>query len=143
VTEDQRRRKRFERERRKKTVDIHAAQRDGSLRVVYRCRDAAESKRRTDRANRLIGVPFVSLPGVTDHSATAFTTSAGIPVPFEAVEMVFNDALLMDAISDYGKDGPLTYDTYEDDLHREVYAFAEKAYAGVPIPDAIRRPKPN
>ena len=36
-----------------------------------------------------------------------------------------------------------SYDTYRDNLHREIYSFAQKAYAAVEIPPQIQRPKTN
>lgn len=134
---DKRKDKRWKRE--------HGKQRKGPdmdhVRVVYRCKDEAEAKRRVDRADALVGTPFVSLPGIVDHKATLFVSKNGTPVPAEAVGMVFNDALLMDVISGWGQDGPLTKDTYDDDLHREIYEYAQKAYEGVEIPQALRKPK--
>jgi len=114
---------------------------DNNIRIIYRPKTDAEARRRVKRAETLMGVPFIQLPGITDHKTILFTSKNGTPIPAEAVEMVFNDALLMDAISDWGKDGPLTKDTYDTDLEQEVYEYAQKAYAGVEIPEKLRRPK--
>ena len=54
--------------------------------------------------------------------------------------MVFNDALLMDAIGDWGKLAPL-YSASIDGRQREVYEYALKAYAGVEIPAKLRCPE--
>jgi hypothetical protein len=60
----------------------------------------------------------------------AFIASDGTPVRVTDVEMVYNDMLLMDAISDHGKDGPLYVDALESEVEREVLKFALEAYAG-------------
>lgn len=144
---DKRRDKRFRREHRKRSAARQERTKDAGsgdrLRIVYSPKTNAERERRKTRMDALIGTPFVRLPGATDDKATAFVAKNGTPVPFGGVEMVFNDALLMDAISNWGEDGPLTYDTYEDDIHREVYNWAQEAYKGVEIPEKLRRPRPN
>lgn len=140
---DKRRDKRWKREHAKRTKQQKPTvigPKGEKMQLVYRPKTKEESQRRVDRAESLVGIPFVKLPGVTDHKAIAFTTKNGTPIPVEAVEMVFNDALLMDAISNWGEDGPLTRDTYDDDLHREIYEYAQKAYEGVEIPEKLRRP---
>lgn len=109
------------------------------INVVYRCKDQAESDRRVARANWLVGTPFISLPEITDHKAILFTTKDGKEIPGEAVEMIFNDMLLMDAVSNWGEDGPLYKDTLDDDLHREAFAIAMKLYANVPIPEKVSK----
>jgi hypothetical protein len=106
--------------------------------IVYRCKDKAERDRRVARIDWLVGTPFVSLPGVTDHKAILFTSKDGKPIPAEAVEMVFNDMLLMDAVSNWGIDGPLYKDTL-DELHQEVYSFALERFAQVPIPEKVQK----
>lgn len=140
--EDKRRRKRFERAHRKRSLKGPMVTKP-TLELVYRPKSSAEAQRRENRARRLVGTPFVSLPGYPDRKAVAFVATNGYPVKVEDVEMVFNDAALMDAISNWGEDGPLMYDTYRDDLHREIYSFAQKAYAAVEIPPQIQRPKTN
>ena len=112
------------------------------VRLVYRPKTPAEAQRRVDRAKVLANekAPFLRLPGNLDPKTVLFTSTNGTPVPVEAVEMIFNDALLMDAISAWGEDGPLTFDTYDDDLHREIYRYAQEAYAGVEIPESLRKP---
>lgn len=140
---DKRKDKRWKREHGKRSRITVTDAKGEKWSLIYRAKTPEEGKRRADRAEQLCGTPFVSLPGVTDHSVILFTAKNGTPIPAEAVEMVFNDALLMDAISDWGKDGPLTFDTYDDDLHREVYEYAQKAYEGVEIPEKLRRPKVN
>jgi hypothetical protein len=139
MSEEERRRKRWNREHRKKVKTPDG----GEFQLVYRPKTEAERQRRADRANALVGTPFVSLPGVTDHKATLFTTKDGTPVPAEAVEMVFNDCLLMDAISNWGEDGPLYRDTLDTEVMREVYEYGLKAYAGVEIPPQLRNSRPT
>ena len=59
--------------------------------------------------------------------------------------MVYNDALLMDAISDWGIDGPLSKDTYGDTLRgklmAEIYAFACEAYKSAELPPQLVNPR--
>jgi hypothetical protein len=104
----------------------------GQVRVVYRCKSPEERARRVARAQALAGTPFLLCPGLSRvDGAVAFVASDGTPVKVADVEMVYNDMLLMDAISDQGKDGPLYADTLESELEREVLKFAVEAYAGV------------
>ncbi len=150
---DKRRDKRWNREHRKKNGNGNGSSNGESskvspenVRLVYRPKSDAEAKRRVARAKSLVGTPFVPLPGITDHSTIVFHTKDGTPVPAEAVEMVFNDMLLCDAVSNWGKDGPLYSDDIDErpgnasTVYREVYEYALKAYAGVEIPKQLRRP---
>lgn len=123
---DKRRDKRFKREHR--------------VKVVYTPKTQLEGQRRVDKAKSLVGTPFVRMPGNREDSEIVLTTSDGTPIPVEAVEMVFNDMLLMDAVSDWGKDGPL-YETTCDKRQLEVLEFAKKAYIDVEIPMAYRKPQ--
>jgi hypothetical protein len=104
------------------------------IRLVYRCKTKEEAWRRVKRAETLVGKPFLRLPGHPDPKSVAFISKQNIAVKIEDVEIVYNDMLLMDAIRDHGKDGPLTKDTYGDDqqgrLMREVLDYAIKAYCG-------------
>jgi hypothetical protein len=112
------------------------------VRIVYRPKTEEEALRRCARAQSLLGTPVVFLaPAQANRKATAFVANDGTPVSVEAVEMVFNDALLMDAVSDWGKDGPLYRDDLDTELHREAYAYAVAAYAGVEIPEALKNPR--
>ena len=140
---DKRKDKRWKREHGKRTKQTIPKVTDASGQqwgLIYRPKTEEERNRRVARANALVGTPFVKLPGVTDHKSIIFTSKNGTGVSAEDVEMVFNDCLLMDAISNWGEDGPLVKDTYESDLEREVYEFALKAYEGVEIPEKLRRP---
>lgn len=110
-----------------------------NVRVVNSPRNPAEGRARVSRAEALVGTPFVRLPGVVDHSAILFTATDGTPIPAEAVEMVFNDALLMDAVGNWGELAPL-YSATIKGRQREVYDFALNAYVGVEIPPQLRRP---
>ncbi len=114
------------------------------VQIVYRPKTEAERQRRVDRAESLTGTPFISMPGFAesrqDHETLfAFTTSKGTNVTVADVEMVFNDALLTDAISNWGEDGPLYRDTIQDEM-LEVYNWALEAYKGVEIPQQLRPP---
>jgi hypothetical protein len=104
------------------------------VRVVYRCKTLEEARRRVARAEALIGKPFLRLPGNRDQKTVLFISRQNQAVTVEMVEQVYNDMLLMDAISDQGKDGPLTRETYGDDsqgrLMREVLDYAIEAYEG-------------
>lgn len=51
--------------------------------------------------------------------------------------MVYNDALLMDAISNWGEDGPLYTDTLGTPVMRETYDYAIRAYKGVELPPQL------
>jgi hypothetical protein len=97
-------------------------------------------KKRLERAESLVGIPFLQLPGKPPQHQVCFVSREGVKVRVEAVEMVFNDALLMDAIN--GWEAPLYVDGYpEGSLQREVYDYALKAFAGVEIPAQLRNPK--
>lgn len=134
---DPRRDKRWRREHRPKRKITPGGT---TIEVVYTPKTREEAQRRIDRAEQLCGTPFVRLPAAEpDRNSIAFLTRDGTPVPFAAVEQLYNDALLMDAISNWGQDGPLSRDTY-DDWTREVYDFAVAAYKDVPLPEAYRRP---
>jgi hypothetical protein len=123
--------KRFSREHRNKA---------GRVEVVYRAKNHAEGTRRVNRAERLVGTPFLRLPGEPDQEAVLFhTNTSKHPVKVSDVEMVFNDAVLMDAISNWGTDGPLYKDTITGD-QAEVYDYAMKAFADVPLPAQLVKP---
>lgn len=91
----------------------------------------------------LCGTPFVTLPGINDHKAVAATIADGTPygrnITFEHLEQVYNDSLLMDAISNWGEDGPL-YEQTLDAGELQVFRLARDLFAGVPIPAALQRP---
>lgn len=136
MNEYQRRKKRFKRE--------YGG--ESGIRLVYRPKDEHEARRRADRAYFLIGTPFLCLPGhdpkdKNAHQQTAFFSTDGTPVPLVAVEMVFNDALLMDAISNWGEDGPL-YETTVEGRQLEILQWARQAYAEamVEIPQQLKKP---
>jgi hypothetical protein len=121
--------KRWLREHRAKKRGAASASKSNDVRLVYRCKSPEEAQRRTDRAKALVGQPFLRCPGLSRvDGAVAFVASDGTPVKVSDVEMVYNDMLLMDAISDQGKDGPLYADTLETKLEREVLEFAIQAY---------------
>jgi hypothetical protein len=140
---DKRREKRYKREHRARTNLAGAALETGpEVRLIYRPKDQAEVKRRMDRAQNLVGTPFITLPNITDRNAALFRTKQGTPVSIADAEMVFNDSLLMDAVSDWGSDGPLYRDTLENDEQREMYDTVHKAFkdANVEIPQKLQRP---
>ncbi len=112
------------------------------IRVVYSPKTHEERMRRVKRAEALVGTPFVRMPGdIPDHKVLFITTFGGQKIRRAEVEMVFNDALLSDAVSNWGEDGPLYSDTLENDAHREVWDYAVKAYAGVELPEQFRNPR--
>lgn len=88
----------------------------------------------------MVGTPSVSLP--VDATKVLFITKSGMKVRKEVAEMVLNDALLMDAISAWGIDGPLYVDTLDAPDHLEVYHWVMEAVErlGVEIPEKLRRP---
>ena len=138
--DDKRRRKRYKREHSNRTP-VQPVQREklGGVRLSYRPKDKGEGQRRVDRIDALRGTPFVRLPGNTPDGKVLFTTTDGTDITAEGVQMVFNDMLLMDAVSDWGKDGP-RYAATIDPRTREVLVFAIKAYEGVEIPATLRPP---
>lgn len=101
------------------------------INVVYRPKTDAEGERRWKRMESLVGTPFERLPGEPPQHKVIGRTSDGIPIRVQDVEMVFNDAALMDQISDYGTDGPLYRDTIKE-TQREVYELAIKLYGRDP-----------
>jgi hypothetical protein len=112
-------------------------------RIVYRCQTPEEARRRVARAEALVGTPFLRLPGNPPAHRVMFVASNGVKVRAEHVEMVFNDALLMDAVSNWGEDGPLYATTLDEDgpHQRECYEWALRAFAGVELPPQLRNPK--
>ena len=115
---------------------------DNKIRVVYSPKTEAERTRRVKRMDSLIGTPFVRMPGdISEHKVLFITKFGDQKIRREIVEMVFNDALLADAVSGWGEDGPLYSDTLDNDAHREVWDYAVKAYAGVELPEKLRNPR--
>jgi hypothetical protein len=117
---DRRVRKRFFRE--------HRHDRESGVRIVYRPKTAEEARRRVARAQALVGTPFLHLPSRPGDQEIVFHTSKGTPIPAGAVEMVYNDMLFMDAVSDNGQDGPLYEDTCTPEM-LEVLNYARRMYA--------------
>lgn len=117
------------------TVDTNVV---GTVRVVYRPKDENEAKRRVNRMEALMGTPFIRLPNCSDHKVL-MVTSDGYKVRRDTIEMVYNDALLMDAGGGWGEDGPLYRDTIEG-RQLEVYNKAVELFAGVEIPSQLRKP---
>ena len=99
------------------------------VRVVYSPKSNEEAERRVKRTEGLIGTPFVCLPGnPPDHKVLFITSSGGhtVTVRVKDVEMVYNDALLADAVSNWGEDGPLYESTLDGPVHKEVFEYAKK-----------------
>lgn len=113
-----------------------------AVHVVYRPKSDSERSRRLSRAQALVGIPFVSLPDSTPENGeeVLFESSEGYGVKRSEVEMVYNDALMLDAVSNWGEDGPLYGDTLDTPTMREAYTYALNRYVGVPIPVQLRRP---
>lgn len=107
------------------------------VRVVYRPKTAEEGRRRWARMEKMKGTPFEHLPRQPTERSILDRASDGTEITVDMVEMVFNDAVLMDAVSDYGTDGPLYRDTIEG-IHREVYDLAVRLYGR----DPAKRPDP-
>lgn len=110
------------------------------IEVVYRCKSPEESQRRVDRAKALVGTPFIRLPGDLPGHQVAFVSTEGHKVRVSDVEMVFNDAALMDAISNWGEDGPLYKATLKRPIEQEIYNYAIRAYKDVELPPQLVRP---
>jgi hypothetical protein len=111
------------------------------VRLVYRPKTQAEARRRASRVDALLGTPFVCLPGNPPDHKVLFVSKEGHKVRVKDIEMVFNDALLSDAVSNWGEDGPLYCETLDSDVHREAWEYAVKAYAGVELPEKLRNPR--
>ena len=109
-----------------------------NFRVVYRAKTSEEAQRRADRGKALVGTRFVRLPGNPPDHKILFVSRGGQKIRVSEVEMVFNDALLMDAVADWGKDGPLYRDTIEG-IQLEVYEYAIQAYRNVDLPPQLIR----
>ncbi len=146
---DPRANKRWRRENRKKNATRKST--PAGAQLVYRPKSSAEAQRRTMRAAAFVGKPFlrldalavrlaaiapniasgwvISSDGVFRPGTVMFTARDGTQITVEMVEMVYNDMLLMDAISDQGVDGPLYKDTVEG-TQLEILDFAVEAYAG-------------
>lgn len=108
------------------------------IEVVYRPKTKEEGQRRAKRAVEIQG-PFIRLPGNLPVHRVCFVARDGSKVRVGDVEMVFNDMLLMDAISGWGEDGPLYEDTVGG-LMAEILEWAKEAYAGVELPPAYIKP---
>ena len=115
---------------------------DDKIRVVYSPKTDQERRRRCARMDALVGTPFVRMPGdVPEHKVLFITKFGGQKIRRATVEMVFNDALLSDAVSNWGEDGPLYADTLDNDAHREVWDYAVRLYAGVELPEKYKNPR--
>lgn len=101
-----------------------------NIQVVYSPKTQDERERRAKRAEEFLGRTFLNMPGDAPAHKVLFITSNGMKVRREHVEMVYNDMLLMDAISDNGIDGPL-YETTVDGDQREILEYAKKVYRGM------------
>ena len=128
MNESRRREKRRQRELRARRPPE-----EPQVRVVYRAKTPEEGARRAARAEAF-HEPFQHLPGNPEpKTATAFVTTTGYPVDLETIEMIWNDALLCDAVSDHGKDGPLYEQTLDSPEHKEAWEWAKRAYAAEPL----------
>ncbi len=92
-----------------------------------------------DRANGLIGTPFVHLPERLSEHQVLFECE-GVKVCVGIVEMMFNDALLLDAVSSWGEDGPLYRDTLDTPIERSIFWKACELYRGVTLPSVYKMP---
>jgi len=108
----------------------------GKIEIVYSPKSFEERRRRADRAHALVGTPWVK-PQVPLHKVILEVD--GHLIRAEGLGTIFNDACLMDAISDWGQDGPLYRDTLDEPM-ASLYIEALKLYEGVEIPFQIRNP---
>ena len=82
----------------------------------------------------LVGMPFVLLPGKpADHKVMGHTRDGSIKVRAAAVQTVWNDMLLMDAI-----DGAGSYAGRAGEFELKVLELAEEFY-GVSAADGLKR----
>ena len=107
---------------------------NGELRIVYRPKSEHEARRRVARAYELVGNSFQHIPGNPNPKSVAFVADDGTKIRVEVLEMIFNDAVLCDYVSDYGNEGPLYKDTLDTELHKQAFAAALKAYGVDEIP---------
>ena len=107
------------------------------VQIVYRPKTAEEAKRRLDRGTALKGTPWID-PAVPLHKV--IFEIEGHLVRGKDLGMLFNDACLCDAISNWGEDGPLYRDTLDTPAELRCYAEALKVYRGVEIPARLRNP---
>lgn len=111
---------------------------EGEVQLVYRPKDDAERMRILKRTKALLGTPWVS-PSVPLHKVMFIVD--GHKIRAEALGMVFNDAALADAISNWGEDGPLYRDTLDDNpIQAKAYDAALELYAGLEIPPQLKNP---
>jgi hypothetical protein len=76
-----------------------------------------------EKMDSMVGRPFVLLPGAPSEFKVAGVSRGGVKIRNGAIEQVWNDALLMDAISGDG-----SYLRRCRDLEIQVLELAEKAY---------------
>lgn len=107
-----------------------------NIEVVYRCKDEAERNRRLVRAEALLGTPWV-MPPCPLHKVILHMR--GEVIRAEGLGMIFNDACLMDTISGWGADGPLSKDTYNEDMEI-LYDHALELYKGIEVPEQLKNP---
>ena len=85
------------------------------------------------KVDQFIGLPFVLIPGIPPDHTIAGETYEGVKLRVGAVQMVWNDMLLMDAISGIG-----TYARTALPLELACIEVAERLY-GVKAADAVAR----
>jgi len=108
--------------------------------IVYRPKTEAEAQRRVERSKCLQGLPFLHLPDNPPQHRILFEFH-GVKVRVSNVEMVFNDALLMDAISNWGQDGPLYRDTLNDaPVMNAAFWWACEAYKNINLLASVKMP---
>jgi hypothetical protein len=83
------------------------------------------------RAKALVGMPFMRLPGNPPDHLVAGETYEGVKLRVEDVEMVWNDAILLDAIHGGGKYRGVAYP-----MDRAALEIAERLY-GVSLAQAV------
>lgn len=129
---DRRANKRWRREHRQKQT-TRKPPKPPAVELVYTPKNSAEAARRTMRAAAFVGKPFLRLARYLSGDVL-FTAKDGTQVTTQMVEMVYNDMLLMDAISDGGADGPL-YKATVSGTQLEILEYAMEAYAGAMWPE--------
>lgn len=99
------------------------------VRLLYSPKTDAERYRRAVRVELAKSqLFFKSLPGSPPQHKILFVSKDGHKIRVENVEMVYNDMLICDFVSDSGADGPLYRDTVNG-LHLEVLEYALHAYS--------------
>lgn len=99
------------------------------IEVVYTPKTPEEANRRVARAKQFLGKPFLRINPPRAPHIVLFTASNGQKVRIGNVEQIYNDMLLMDAISNNGQDGPL-FESTCNDFELQILNAAKRLMGG-------------